>query len=99
MVPLVLEDFSSLKGFTVAGLLDSGATNGFINTKLVEENGLEMEPLPLAVSVYNADGTANKGWGRITHIVRLCLQIKDHTEIFPFAVTDTGKSDVIIGFN
>ncbi|KAJ7638162.1 hypothetical protein B0H17DRAFT_960785 [Mycena rosella] len=53
---------------TVAGLLDSGATNGFINAKLVEENGLEMEPLPLAVPVYNADGTANKG-GRITHVV------------------------------
>jgi hypothetical protein len=55
----------------------------------VETHHLDVEPLPLSVSVYNADGTPNKA---------LCLRIQDHTEIFPF-VADTGKSDVMIGSN
>ena len=39
----------------------------------------------------------NEG-GPIHHVVNLRLQIDDHDEVFPFAVTKTGKSDIIIGF-
>ncbi|KAJ6592991.1 hypothetical protein B0H19DRAFT_916363, partial [Mycena capillaripes] len=89
MVPVTLETLNSLKGYTVTGLIDSGATNGFISRKFVEAHHLDMEPLPWSVPVYNADGTPNKA-GRITHVVRLRLRIQDHTEVFPFAITDTG---------
>jgi hypothetical protein len=40
----------------------------------------------------------NKG-GLITHVVHLRLTVQDHTEVFPLAITDTGKSDVITGYN
>jgi hypothetical protein len=40
----------------------------------------------------------NKG-GRITHVARMRLRMQDYAEVFSFAVTDTGKSDVIIRFN
>ena len=98
LVPATIETLHSLKGLTVAALLDTGATNGFISERLVEEKGLETEPLAVPVPGYNADSTPNKN-GRITHIVRLRLTVQDHTEVFPFAVTDTGKNDIIIGFN
>ena len=57
-----------------------------------------MERLPHPILVYNADGTHNEG-GPISHTVTLWVQIKDHMEVFPFAVTNTGKTDLIVGFN
>ncbi|KAJ7247517.1 hypothetical protein C8J57DRAFT_1522916 [Mycena rebaudengoi] len=70
MIPVALEELSSLWGFAVAGLIDSGATNGFISSQFMDEHGIETEPLPLAVPMYNTDGTPNKG-GWITRIA--CL--------------------------
>ena len=98
MIPVTIQELNNLRGCSVTGLVDSGATGGFINERLVEERGFEREPLPLPVPVYNADGTPNRG-GEITHVVRMRLQVQDHTEVCALAVTDTGKSDVIIGFN
>lgn len=80
------------------GLLDSGATNGFFSKTLVEEKGMDTEALPLPVPVYNADGSLNEA-GMITHVTHLRLHVEDHSEILSFAVTNTGKSDVIIGYN
>ena len=48
--------------------------------------------------INNADGTHNEG-GPITHMAALQPYIKDHTEVFRFAVTNTGKTDIIVGFN
>ncbi|KAJ7208697.1 hypothetical protein B0H12DRAFT_982569, partial [Mycena haematopus] len=89
MIPMTLEGLHNLKGYTVAGLVDSGATNGFIHQKFVEEQGLDVEPLLIAVPLYNAEGTLNKG-GQITHTTRMRLRIQDHSEVCTFAVTDTG---------
>jgi hypothetical protein len=98
MVPMTLKGLNNLKGYTVVGLLDSGATNGFMSQRFIDEHGIEVEPLAIAVPVYNADSSLNKG-GRITHFAHTRLRIQDHAEIFSFAVMDTGKSDVIIGFD
>jgi hypothetical protein len=98
VLPVTLQELNNLRGCTVARLINSGATGGFIHEHLVEERGMEREPLPLPILVYNADGMLNHG-GQITHVVRLRIMVQDHTEVFPFAITDTGKSDVIIGYN
>jgi hypothetical protein len=98
MVPMTLEGLNNLKGYTVVGLLDSGATNRFMSQRLINNNKIEVEPLAVAVPVYNVDGSLNKG-GHITHVVRMRLRMQDHAKIFLFAVTDTVKSDIIIGFN
>jgi hypothetical protein len=98
VLPVTLQELNNLRGSTVAGLINSGATGGFIHEHLVEERGMEREPLPLPFPVYNANGMLNHG-GQITHVVRLRITVQDHTEVFPFAITDTGKSDVIIGYN
>jgi hypothetical protein len=95
---VTLEGLNNLQGCTITGLINSSATGRFINESLVEERGMEREPLPIPVPVYNPNGMLNKG-GLITHVVRLRLTVQDHTEVFPLAITDTGKSDVIIGYN
>jgi predicted aspartyl protease len=69
MIPVTLEGLNNLQD-SVTGLIDSGATGGFINESVVEEWGMEREALPIPVPVYNADGTLNKG-RLITHVVRL----------------------------
>jgi hypothetical protein len=38
-----------------------------MSQRFVDDNEIEVEPLAVAVPVYNADGSLNKG-GRITHI-------------------------------
>lgn len=97
-VPTTIETLHSHQGFTVAGMVDSGATGCYISEGFAEKNNLELHALPRAIPVYNVDGTPNKS-GPIRSTVNLRLRIKDHVEIFPFAVTDTGSADVIIGFN
>jgi hypothetical protein len=91
MILVTLEGLNNLKGCTVTGLINSGATGGFINECVVEEQGMEREALPIPVPVYNADGTLNKG-GLITHVACLRLTVRDHTEVFPLAIMDTGKA-------
>jgi predicted aspartyl protease len=54
VVPMTLEGLNNLKGYTVVGLLDSGATNRFMSQQFVDEHGIEVEPLAVAVPVYNA---------------------------------------------
>jgi hypothetical protein len=98
LVPMTLEGLNNLEGYTVVGLLDSRATNGFMSQWFIDERGIKVEPLAVAVPVYNVDSSLNKG-GHITHVACMPLRVQDHAEIFSFAVTDTGKSNVIIGFN
>ena len=42
------------------GLLDSGATEKFINQNYARRKGLKMKLLKMPIKVYNVDGTPNK---------------------------------------
>ena len=98
MVPTVIETLTDRRGFAIEALLDCGAMGCYIDKGFAVTKNLPMEQLPRPIPVYNADGTHNEG-GPISHTVTLRVQIKDHIEVFPFAVTNTGKTDLIIGFN
>ncbi|KAF9218450.1 hypothetical protein BS17DRAFT_720791, partial [Gyrodon lividus] len=82
----------------VGGILDCGATGGYIDEGFAHAKGLNLEHLPRAIPVYNADGSFNEG-GPICYIVNLQIQICDHIENYPFAVINTGKSQLIIGYD
>lgn len=56
-------------------LLDSGAGNNFINSRLTELWKLPTKPLSKPIKVKNVDGTENK-LGKITHYVELHITIK-----------------------
>ena len=56
----------------VEALLDSGATRLFINCELVQNNGIATQILEHPITVYNIDGTENKG-GSITEEVTMIM--------------------------
>ena len=92
----------NIKGFTfyTRSLGDTGA-NGFlfINTELatllIRHCGARSKPLPRAISIIGYNG---KGDSKITHYVRLTLQIDNRRFVrMPFCIASLGKHDVIIG--
>jgi len=56
--------------FFLRGLVDSGCTGSSIDSGFVKAKGLNAQPLPHPIPVYNADGTLNNG-GLITHTITL----------------------------
>jgi Retroviral aspartyl protease len=80
----------------VQALLDSGATGLFLSTSFIERNNLNTRELPMAVPVYNVDGSLNQG-GSITEEVDVILTYQEHKEKATFALCDLGDKDVIIG--
>lgn len=84
--------------FELNALLDCGATGCYIDEGFVRAKGLNLEPLPRPIPVYNADGSHNEG-GPIRSVAKMHLQIQDHVKVFNFAVTNTGKTDLIIGYD
>ena len=98
MIPTIIETLTDRRGFTMEALLNCGAMGCYIDEGFANAKNLPMDHLPRPVPVYNADGSHNEG-GPITHTVTLQLRVKDHIEVFPFTVTNTRKTDIIIGFN
>jgi len=54
-----MEKMDTYEGVTVKALLDSGATEMFMDRKFVEEHGFRMEKLDRPSKVTNMDGTDN----------------------------------------
>jgi len=61
-----LEKLESHEGIAVKALLDSGATDLFMDTTFAKEKGFKMEKLKKPLLVRNVDGMANAGRA-ITH--------------------------------
>ncbi|KAF8240077.1 hypothetical protein L208DRAFT_1551954 [Tricholoma matsutake] len=72
---------------SVSALLDSGATDLFIDAHLAQHHRLNTRSLLRPIPVYNVDGSPNKA-GTIQEVVDLVLHYKDHAL---FAVTQLGK--------
>ena len=56
------------------GLLDSGATEKFIDQNFSKQNGLKTRPLEHPIKVFNVDGTPNKK-GTIKSYINLNIEI------------------------
>ena len=74
-----LEKLKSHEEIAVKVLLDSGATDLFINTAFAKEKGFKIEKLKKPLLVRNVDGMANAG-GAITHQVECNMFFKEHME-------------------
>jgi len=61
-----LEKLENHEGIAVKALLDSGATDLFMDTTFAKEKGFKMERMKKPLMVKNVDGTINMG-GAITH--------------------------------
>jgi len=91
-----LEKLESHKGVAVRALLDSGATDLFIDTTFAKEKGFKMERMRKPLMVKNMDGTINVGEA-IMHQVEYNMFFKGHVERVRIDVCNLGKTEVILG--
>jgi len=78
-------------------LLDSGATENFINANTVKKLRLGTQLLNFQRPVYNVDGTLNKH-GTITHACNLLVKQGHKTVQQRFYVSNLGKDRFILGY-
>jgi hypothetical protein len=81
----------------IRALVDSGATDNFINERFVKRMGLGMAALPQPRQLFNIDNTNNKG-GMITHYVDLQVDTSRSSRDMQFLITNIGKEDVLLGY-
>jgi hypothetical protein len=80
----------------VTALLDSGATNNFIDTHTVSKLRLGTQELSTPRLVRNVDGTSNCA-GSITHVTNFVVYHGDKKKKMPFFITNLGHDRLILG--
>ena len=78
-------------------LVDSGATETFMNLKYAQYLGLPIQEMKEPQMVFNVDGTPNKS-GEIKYYTDLKVQTGPNHTMFRFFLTNTGQSKVILGY-
>ena len=91
-----LEKIDTHEGIIVKVLLDSGATEMFINRKTAARHGFKLQKLNRLVAVKNVDST-NNSVGAITYWVEVNVYYKGHVERIRMDICDLGKTEVILG--
>jgi len=91
-----LEKLESHEEVAIKALLDSGATDLFMDTTFTKEKGFKMEKLKKPLLVRNVDGTTNAG-GAITHQVEYNIFFKGHVERAKMDICNLEKTKLILG--
>jgi hypothetical protein len=78
-------------------LVDSGATDNFIDPRLIKRLGLGTQKLDRPKKIWNIDGTNNKA-GLIQEYVDLEIRTGDKEKHMHFLITDLGLEDLILGY-
>jgi len=78
-------------------LIDSGATENFIDYRTVAKLRLGITKLPQQQKIFNVDGTENKA-GLIKHCVHLYIKYGNQQKQSKFFVTNLGKEQAILGY-
>ncbi|POS82680.1 hypothetical protein EPUL_005419 [Erysiphe pulchra] len=96
VIPCIISD-SNKNQISSLALIDSGASAfGFINTKFVREHKLKLIPLEKSRSLKVFDGTESIS-GQVTHMVRITLDIKGHSEVILLFITTLANFDIVLG--
>jgi len=91
-----VEKIDMHKGIMIKVLLDSSATEMFMNRQMVARHGFKLQKLERPIAIKNVNGTNNSG-GAITHQVECNVFYKDHMERMRMDVCNLGKTEVILG--
>ena len=91
-----LEKLESHERIAVKVLLDSGATDLFMDMTFAREKGFKMEKLKNSLLVRNVDRMVNAG-GAITYQVECNMFFKGHMERARMDICNLGKTEVILG--
>ena len=82
---------------TASALIDSGATENFIDVQTAERWGLPRKTLPRPRPIVNVDGTENKA-GMVTEACILEVLHNNKQHLQRFYVTDLGFDRVLLGY-
>ena len=91
-----IEKINTHEGMTVKALLDSGATEMFVDRKFAEKHGFRMEKLDRPSKVTNIDGTDNIERS-ITHEIECNIYYRGYVERMRIDVCNLGRMEVILG--
>jgi hypothetical protein len=78
-------------------LVDSGATDNFMNATFAACMGLGLTELPTPKKIFNIDNTTNKS-GKIMHYLDLDVCAKGIHKEMCFLITDIGSEDLLLGY-
>lgn len=95
-VPVQLTTTDDNQKLKVTTLVNSGCTGSLISSSFIKAEGINTQPLPYPISVYNANRTMNAN-GKITDYFILQMKIGKHLKKILFEVTDFDKVDLFIG--
>ena len=88
---------SIAKRAKVTALVDSGATENFLNLTYAKWLRLPIKKLPYAWKLYNVDGTGNKG-GELQYYTDLPTCTGTTTTTMRFLLLDLGEQKAILGY-
>jgi len=83
--------------YSVKALLDSRATDNFIDKDFVYTKGISTQNISCPILVFNVDSSPNKA-GRISKVVDVVLRYKTHSERMLLAISNLGKQSMILGY-
>jgi len=78
-------------------LIDSRATENFVNYQTVAKLWLGVTKIPQARKIYNVDGMENQA-GLIKHCIHLYVKHGNQQKWAKFFVTNLGKEQIILGY-
>ena len=78
-------------------LIDSGATENFLDKATWEKMGIGSHEMVKPITVYNVDGTKNSQ-GKITHYCWLRIFYVGKQKLQHFYITSLGKESIILGY-
>ena len=82
----------------IVALVDSRCSGSSIDESFVQHNNIATYNLPIAIPVYNADGTPNSN-GLISKFITIKLVIGEHSERLVLVVTQLSTHSIFLGFN
>jgi hypothetical protein len=94
-VPITLHSFKGIAEEVT--LVDSGATENFIDQETVKKLKLGSKKLSEPVRLRNIDGTYNQS-GSVTHYIDLLVSRKTRKIMQQFYVTNLGMDRIILGY-
>ncbi|EGO01444.1 hypothetical protein SERLA73DRAFT_42623, partial [Serpula lacrymans var. lacrymans S7.3] len=78
-------------------LIDSGATDNFMDTKFAIKHRLPLNKLEMPITCKNVDGTISKG-GKITHYTYQRIEAGGRNTMRKFLITGLGGEDILLGY-
>ena len=88
---------SKSKRAKAVALLDSEATENFININYARKLGIPIQRLPYERRLFNVDGTPNKV-GALKYYVDMSMRTRGKRTRLRYFLTDLGENQVILGY-